>query len=291
MKFSHLTYANDHDPTWKRVLITTLERLAGRDYFVPLYERWRADFVGKTNDIMTPALQILNVELQVVSGALPERLEPGTPLVIVANHPFGIVDGFGILALAERLNRPYRILIHKDLVKVPEIRPYALPISFEDTKEAQAENIRVRREALDLLAKGTTIVVFPAGGVATAPTPFDRAVELPWKTFTARMILAARAHVLPVYFEGQCSPLFQLLSRIGLTLRLAFILREFRKRVGKPLKAHIGRLIDYQDMIDAAGTNRRALMAYLSGKVHEMSDMDMADIAERQARLPEYLRH
>ena len=54
--------------------------------------------------------------------------------------------------------------------------------------------MRTRDEAIRILGEGTTIIVFPAGGVATAPTPFGRAVELPWKLFTARM-LQARARV------------------------------------------------------------------------------------------------
>lgn len=291
MKFPELTYATQDDPPLKRWIIITLERWAGRDALVPLYETWRRDYVGRQGQIMRPALTILDVDLEVVRGELPKTLDPATPLVIVSNHPYGIVDGFGALSLAEALGRPFRVLIHKDLVKVPEIRPYALPIDFTETKEAQAANIKVRREALELLAQGTTIIVFPAGGVATSPTTFGRAVDLPWKTFTARMILASRAQVLPLYFEGQCSPLFHFISKFSLILRLSAILREFRRKIGHPLRVHIGDPIPFEAISEAVGTDRRALMNMLYDRVHGMSGMEPEEVRARMQRLPTYLRH
>lgn len=291
MKFPELTYATQNDPPLKRWIIVSLERWAGRDALVPLYETWRRDYVARQGQIMRPALTILDVDLQVARGRLPEALDPATPLVIVSNHPYGIVDGFGALSLAEALGRPFRVLIHKDLVKVPEIRPYALPIDFSETKEAQAANIKVRKEALELLAQGTTIIVFPAGGVATSPTTFGRAVDLPWKTFTARMILASRAQVLPLYFEGQCSPLFHFISKFSLTLRLSVILREFRRKIGHPLRVHIGEPIPFEEIAGAVGNDRRALINMLYDRVHQMSGMPPEEVRARMARLPAYLRH
>jgi putative hemolysin len=291
VKFPELTYATQDDPPLKRWIIITLERWAGRDALVPLYETWRRDYVGRQGQIMRPALTILDVDLEVMRGELPKTLDPATPLVIVSNHPYGIVDGFGALSLAEALGRPFRVLIHKDLVKVPEIRPYALPIDFTETKEAQAANIKVRREALELLAQGTTIIVFPAGGVATSPTTFGRAVDLPWKTFTARMILASRAQVLPLYFEGQCSPLFHFISKFSLILRLSAILREFRRKIGHPLRVHIGDPIPFEAISEAVGTDRRALMNMLYDRVHGMSGMEPEEVRARMQRLPTYLRH
>ncbi|MCB1512454.1 MAG: lysophospholipid acyltransferase family protein [Hyphomicrobiaceae bacterium] len=288
MKFPELTYATPTDPPFKRWVIQTLETWSGRDYFVPLYETWRRDFVGRPpQPIIGPALDLLEVNLDIVSGRLPD-LKPDAPLIIVSNHPFGILDGLGALALAESLGRPFKVLIHRDLVRVPEIEPYALPVDFAETREAQAANIQTRKKALELLAQGTTIVVFPAGGVATSPTIFGRAVDLPWKTFTARMILSSRAQVLPLYFEGQCSTLFQAASKVSLTLRLSVIIREFRRKVGQPLKVHVGDLIPFEDI--PPGNDRKALMQLLHERVHAMSDMSIAQIRERQARLPAYLR-
>jgi putative hemolysin len=285
--FPELTYASEDDPWLKRATIRTIEYLSGRDYFAPLYDVWRREIVPSNGRVMRPVFDLIDVRLE-VSGAWPPALEPGVPLVIVANHPYGFLDGFAALTLAEDLGRPFRVLINKDLMKVPEIRPYSLPVDFADTRAAQESNIKMRNEALRLLKEGTTIIVFPAGGVATSPTPFGRAVDLPWKTFTARMIQAARAQVLPVYFEGQCGPLFHAVSWISLTLRLSLIVAEFRRLVGTTFKARVGPLIRASEL--SGKSDRIALMTELYERVHGLSDTPLGEVRARTELLPAYLR-
>jgi putative hemolysin len=183
-----------------------------------------------------------------VEGAWPPADLPGGPVVIVANHPFGIGDGIAVLALAEQLGRPFRVMIHNDLLKVPEMEPYALPVSFAETKEALALNMKTRAEAVRLLKEGTTVIVFPAGGVATARKVFGRAEDLPWKMFPAKLIQAAQASVIPVYFEGQNGRLFHLASKVSLTLRLSMLIREFRKLSGSTIAARIGGIIPWAEL-------------------------------------------
>jgi putative hemolysin len=285
--FPELTYASPEDPWLKRVTIRAIEHLSGRNYFAPLYDHWRREIIPKNGPVMRPVFDLIDVKLE-VSGAWPPALEPGVPLVIVANHPYGFLDGFAALALAEDLGRPFRVLINKDLMKVPEIRPYSLPVDFSETREAQESNIKMRSEALRLLKEGTTVIVFPSGGVATSPTPFGRAVDLPWKSFTARMIQAGRAQVLPVYFEGQCGPLFHAVSWISLTLRLSLIVAEFRRLVGTTFKARVGSLVPAAEL--AANRDRIALITDLYDRVHGLSDTPLSEIRARTERLPAYLR-
>ena len=287
-KFSELTYANPTDPWLKRWTIRAIEHLSGRSYFVPIYEQWKYEIVPRKGRVIGPILDLIDVKLKVTSGTWPPKLKPGVPLVIVANHPYGIVDGIAALALAEELGRPFKVLINKDLLKVPEIRPYSLPVDFSETREAQVQNIKMRNEALRLLKEGATIVVFPAGGVATSPTPFGKAVDLPWKTFTARMILAARAQVLPVYFEGQCGPLFQFVSRYSLTLRLSLIIAEFRRLVGSTLQVRVGEVIPFDEL--KSGADRKALLGELYESVHSLSDLPLEEVRARVDRLPGWLR-
>src|SRR5690606_4554408 len=109
-----------------------------------------------------------------------------------------------------------------------------------------------------LLMEGTTIIVFPAGGVATAPNPFGRAQELPWKTFAARLVQLAQAAVLPVYFEGQNSALFHAVSRISLTLRLSLLVSEFRHFSGKPHTVRVGTVTPFKEL--KSRDDRKALI-------------------------------
>lgn len=285
--FPELTYANPADPWLRRSIIGAMERWAGRGYFVPLYRRWRQEIIPSGGPIMRPVFDLCGIDL-IVEGTWPQPMEARVPLVIVANHPYGILDGFAALALAEEIGRPFRVLINKDLTKVPEIRPYSLPVDFSETREAQAANLRMRNEAIALLKQGVTVVVFPAGGVATAPSAFSRAIDLPWKTFTARMIQSSGAQVLPVYFEGQCSPLFHVASRINLTLRLSLMIREFRRMVGGCIVARVGRVIPPAEL--ARVRDRLALTDLLFEHVHRLGGITLDEARSQMELLPDYLR-
>jgi len=268
VQFKELSYANENDRRLKRWFIRSMEGLSGRNRYAKLYTRWRSDIVGKSERVFGEMLQLIDVTLQ-TKGEWPPRNLPDTPIVIIANHPFGIGDGIAVLALAEQLGRPFRVLINNELLKVPEMAPYSLPVSFEETKEALAVNMATRHEALRLLKEGVTIVIFPAGGVATAPKGFGRAEDLPWKIFPAKLIQAAQASVIPIYFEGQNGPFFHLASKISLTLRLSLLIREFRRLSGTTIVARIGGVLTPEDLV-ACG-DRKDLLARIYDAVFSMA--------------------
>ncbi len=271
-KFKELTYASDSDPRLKRWLIGAIEGWSGRERFLPLYRRWRDEIVPNSPRVFTDMLGLVDVRLSVdsKSGPWPLQVPKTTPLVIVSNHPFGIGDGISILALAEQLDRPFKVLINQQLMRIPEVAPYSLPIDFEETRAAQLTNLKSRKEALAALAAGVTIIVFPAGGVATAPTPFGRAVDLPWKLFTARMIQTAKASVLPVWFEGQNGPLFHFVSKFSLTLRLSLLVAEFRRFAGSTVRIRIGPVVPFEALPNKG--DRKLLTEELHQMVHALAD-------------------
>lgn len=277
---AELSYASASHPRLKRWIIRAVEATSGRERYARLYGLWRREVVPSRENIFSRLLDLVNIRLR-IEGGWPVAL-PETPLVIVANHPFGIGDGVAMLAVAERFGRPFRVLIHSELLKVPEIRPYALAVDFSETREALARNIAVRHEAVRLLKEGTTIVIFPAGGVATAPKGFGKAQDLPWKMFVSRLIQDARASVLPLFFQGQNSRIFHLVSRpmglaerenriarlIGsaaLTLRLSLLVREFSRLSGKTIRATAGAIIPWGTLEPLR--DRKELLGFLRSAV------------------------
>ena len=209
--FPELSYANADHTRLKRWFIRSVEGLSGRDRYARLYEIWRRDIAPTGDRIFGRMLDLIDVSVRSQDQWPPADL-PDTPLVIVANHPFGIGDGIAVLSMAEQLGRPFRVMINADLLKIDEMKPYSLPIDFQETKEALKNNLAVRQEALKLLKEGVTIVIFPAGGVATAPKGFGKAQDLPWKMFPARLVQEAKASVIPVHFSGQNGRLFHIVS-------------------------------------------------------------------------------
>jgi putative hemolysin len=267
VKFKELSYANESDPLLKRMVIRTVENLSGRDKYVEMYKIWRSDVVGKSDRVFSKMLELIKIDLS-VKGNWPPKDLPDGPVVMVANHPYGIADGIAVLALAEQLGRPFKVLINDQLLKIPEMKPYSLPICFDETKEALAINMATRNEALRLLKEGVTIVIFPAGGVATAPKGFGQAEDLPWKMFPAKLIQSAKASVLPIYFEGQNGWLFHLVSRFSLTLRLSLLIREFCQLSGETIYSNIGQIVPWDEL--SRIPDRKAILQYIYESVFSL---------------------
>jgi putative hemolysin len=280
-----LSYANARHPRLKRWFIRSVEGLSGRDRYARLYEIWRREVVPTGEGVFGRMLNLIDVSVDSQDQWPPADL-PNTPLVIVANHPFGIGDGIAVLSLAEQLGRPFRVMIHRDLLKVREMEPYSLPVDFEDTKEALKNNLSVRHEALRLLKEGVTIVVFPAGGVATAPKGFGEAQDLPWKMFPARLVQQAKASVSPIYFSGQNGRLFHLVSgpmnlaeregklarligNVSLTLRTSLLIREFARLSGGKIHVRVGALIPWEEM--EVLRDRKDLIRFLFQRVFALA--------------------
>lgn len=268
MQTEHLSYASENLPQWQRVFVRAVENISGRRRLLPLYERWRTHSAGKSPRMMAEMLDLIGTSLD-PKGAWPVAIAPNEPLILIANHPFGIGDGIALTVLAEAIGRPYRILVNRDFLKVPEIADIALPVDFSETEEALETNLATRAAARRLIKEGVTLIIFPAGGVATAERLFGPAEELPWKLFAARLVQQSRASVLPVYFEGQNSRLFHLVSRVSLMLRLSLLVSEFRKFLGASVRLHVGELVRFGDL--ANGSDRRALTDELYARVHRLA--------------------
>lgn len=151
-----------------------------------------------------------------------------------------------------------------------ELESVILPIDFGESKAAVARNLETRKQALDYLACGGAIGIFPGGTVSTAAKPFSRARDPFWKTFTASMIARSDAAVVPVYFDGANSRLFQIVSHLNQTLRTALLISEFDSRVGDPLRVTIGKPLPAEE-IHRRARDSRALMDYLRRKTYELS--------------------
>lgn len=286
--FTELSYASSSDTRLKRWFIRSVEGLSGRDRYFAIYDLWRRHIAPTGERIFGQMLDLVGIGVNTVGQWPPAELPdtPGRPLVIVANHPFGIGDGIAILSLAERLGRPFRVMIASELLKIKEMEPYSLPVDFSGTKEALKNNLAIRHEAVRLLKSGTTIVVFPAGGVATAPKGFGVAEDLPWKMFPAKLIQDAKASVVPMHFSGQNGLLFHLVSgpmnlseregrlaqfvgKVSLTLRLSLLVREFARLSGKTINVRIGQTLGWDELEPLR--DRKALLDELKRAVFDLA--------------------
>jgi putative hemolysin len=263
-----LTYASQCDGPLARSFIRVVEVLTGQLRLKRLYELYQLEMRG-TMDFWGAAMRLLNLSLEYDATKLAAIPREG-PLIIVANHPFGLVDGLLIGSLTNRVRGDFKVLTNARLYPPDaEVQRYILPIDFDTTEEALKTNLATRATARKHIKGGGCLIIFPAGGVATTPTPFARrAIDLDWKPFTARLIHEAKASVVPIYFHGQNSRLFQIASHISMTARLALLLHEVANKIGRCFHATIGEVIPYDVM--RPNTDSKALCRFLRESTYSL---------------------
>jgi len=254
-------------------MIRALENATGRLRLIRRAAGYQ-DAVARGEDFWQVMVNRYGLSLDVIGGSL-ENVPSEGPLVVVANHPYGILDGLTMgHILSSRRNGDFRILANNVFRKAEDLDRVVLPISFDNTREGIAENLNTRRVALKYLEDGGAIGVFPGGTVSTAARPFSAPMDPVWRSFTAKMIAKSDAQVLPIFFEGANSRLFQVASHLHTTLRMALLIKEFKRRTDEPVRLCIGDPISPQELAPFK-QDAKAMMDFLRARTYALSPRPM----------------
>ncbi len=248
MSEPNFSYADDTMPRMKRGMIRLVEAATGQRHLRRLYLANRRHGIEGEN-FFAAAVRSLAVDVQFDRAAL-QRVPKSGPVVVVANHPYGVLDGIVISWLVHQVRSDFLVLTNAVLLRAPELAGFVLPVDFAETDAALQTNLASRAAARQHLDKGGCVVVFPAGAISTAPDRLgrQRAVDGPWQPFTAQLIQRSRATVVPICFEGQNSRLFQIASHISPMLRLSLIFHEVQSRIGTIMPVAIGEPRAFADL-------------------------------------------
>ena len=263
-----ISYASSAASRGGRAMIRVMENATGR---LELIKRANGydDEVRLGRDFWQVIVERYGLNLRVVGGSLDLIPREG-PLILMANHPYGILDGLMMGHILTLVRGDFRIMAHRVFRKAEDLERLILPISFDETKEALALNIETRKTALAYLAQGGAIGIFPGGTVSTAAKPFGRPMDPGWRSFTARMIAKSDATVVPVFFDGHNSRLFQLMSHLHSTLRMGLLIKEFRARIDEPVQVVIGEPIAAATLNPLKG-DPKAMMEFLRRATYDLS--------------------
>ena len=212
-------------------------RVAGLDELAKTYEGLRG-----ADDIAGRLLHSLSVKY-VAAEADWDHVPRTGPTVVVANHPFGILEG-AVLAVALRRLRPdVRILTNRMVGRIPELAGLAISID-PMTGHDPTSNQRGMREAMSHLAGGGLLVVFPAGAVASFQWREFAVKDAAWSPMVARLIRLSRASAVPVFIHGANGPAFQMAGLAHPLLRTALLGRELLNKRNAVVELNVGRPVD-----------------------------------------------
>ena len=206
------------------------------------------------------------------------RIPATGALIVVANHPFGAVDGLALLALVARVRSDARILANHLLAALPELQTQVIGADVFGGGRARGRNVAAVREAASWLRAGRCLCMFPAGEVAHLEAD-GQVVDSPWRHTAAELAAKTGAAVLPVRFEGHNSRLFRWVGRLHPLLRTAMLPREMWARRGSKVSVRIGAAIAPDEL--RAQPNAGARTSALRARVDALAHSGMEPVADR----------
>jgi len=279
-------------PPRRRRLLNGLRRIAERCLGVrdlrDAYGRVTSQ-LGKDDGVdafLDACLRELRVDADVPEGDV-QRIPTSGPLLVVANHPHGVLDGLLLAALVRRQRPDLRILGNRWLCELPELRELLLDVDPLGGRDAARSNTSALRAAHRWLGGGGALLVFPAGKVSAKRWGRRGVHDDRWSPHIARLQQRAQASVLPIHIGGRNSALFQLAGLVHPRLRTLLIARETMRKRGSTVSVRIGNNIQPRQLQRFG--NARELVDYLRLRTSILSRRDVAEPARarRGRRAPE----
>ncbi len=257
-----LTYSNTFDSATKRTLIRAIEWLTGKITILRRIREFERRGAPRGQAFWPATMEVMGIDLLTPKEQL-DRIPATGPVVVVANHPHGLVDGMILADLIGRRRGDYRILTRSLLTGIDEsAASYMIPVPFPHEEDSQRKMLEMRAVAMEHLANGGLVALFPSGAVAASESLFGPAIEGEWNVFTAKMIRRSGAAVVPLYFPGTNSRWYHMANRISATLRQSLLLHEVVHSFDKPQKPVVGHPFP-ADEVERRSAEPRPFMAWL----------------------------
>jgi putative hemolysin len=212
-------------------------------------------------------LDLLDVHFE-VGGAVDAIPRKGS-LAVVANHPFGGVEGLYLYAMLAALRTDVRVLGNELLNLLPGFAPAIFAVDLLGGRRAAQHNGTALRQAIRWVADGGALLVFPSGEVATLDRRRRTIVDPAWHPTVARLLRIARAPVVPAYVDGANSPLFHAAGLVHPRLRTALLPRELFNKGGRTIPVRIGKPVAPAQIAAIDGDD--ALCEYLRLHVYALA--------------------
>ena len=263
-----------------RAVRSPLERMLALD---ELGEHYRSLPAAGIDAFLAAALQRLETTYRILDGDLA-RIPANGPVVVVANHPFGGIEGLALGALLRRVRPDVRIMANSLLGRIPELAKLFVLVDPFGGPRAAAASVPGLRAAHRVLAEGGLLAVFPAGEVAHIDVRRGEVCDPAWSDTAARMALRAGAAVVPLFFAGCNGPVFQLAGLLHPRLRTALLARELVGKRQRTLAVHVGDALPATRLAEIGDSVRAT--AYLRERTYNLARRPAPAVASRDAAAP-----
>ncbi len=169
-------------------------------------------------------------------------------VIVVANHPFGGLEGIILASILRSARDDSKILANYLLECIPELREVFFFVDpFGGGASARA-NLASMKKSMQWLRDGHMLGIFPAGEVAHLSLSKRKVVESEWAESVATLIRKTESPVLPIFFDGKNRSFFQLMGLIHPRLRTAMLPRELINKKDREFDICIGKVIGFNKL-------------------------------------------
>lgn len=256
-----LSYAGTFRNPFKAGTIRAIEWLTAKVTLLRLIRSFERSGAPSGAPFWPKAIRHMGIRIDTPPEEIA-RIPATGPLVVVANHPSGLVDGMVMAEMVCRVRSDFKILTRSLLTGIPEVEEFMIPVPFPHEENARELGLKMREDTMAHLKAGGAVILFPAGRVAMSPGWWGPAVEGEWNVFTHKIVRSSGATILPIYFPGQNSRAFQIANQLSDTLRQGLLLYEIRRSLFKPQRPVIGHPIAAEELRNWEG-NPRGFLAWL----------------------------
>lgn len=221
------------------------------------------------NDFFNAVLEALSITYR-VSEDDRSRIPLEGGLIVLANHPYGGLDGILLGHLFSGIRKDVKFLGNNLLAHISEFEPWLIPIDIFRSKRAAIQNVAAYRKAIQWVKNGGVLIVFPAGEVSHVNLRHRRIMDPPWNTHVGTLVRLCRTKTLPVFIPGRNSLLFNLLGLLNPKIRTAMLSKELINKKKSTFELYIGRPIPWVRL--ATHENPKELVNYLRLSTDLMGD-------------------
>ena len=208
----------------------------------------------------------LELELEVAPQDL-ENIPREGGLIFVANHPYGAIDGLALVNVLGSVRPDVKVMANFLLQQLEPLKDRFIGVNPFEQLRSQS-SFQGMRQAMEHVSEGHALAVFPAGEVSSWRTDLKAVADPRWKLPAIKMAQRSGRPVIPIWFDGANSMLFQMLGMINPNLRTLALPSEMMRMRGKTLRMRIGRPISPNEI--AAFRSADQLTRFLRAKTYAL---------------------
>ncbi|HSI34407.1 MAG TPA: lysophospholipid acyltransferase family protein [Tepidisphaeraceae bacterium] len=236
-----------------------------------------------SRDFLTRVLADLRVSYDAAQADV-DRIPKKGPVVVVANHPFGGVEGMILADLLGRVRPDVKVMANYLLGRIPELRDLFFFVDPFGGAGAAASNVGALRQSIKHLEAGGLLVIFPAGEVSALSFKTREVTDKPWTPMLGRLIARTGATAVPVFFNGRNNALFQLAGLVHPRLRTALLPRQILNKQGRLIDVRVGSPISGRRLKEMDSDT--AITAYLRHRTYMLRHRGAGEVGALAAASP-----